>query len=78
MSGKRVEPRSAYPALREWNWPTPGVRTWTPPAKSFFGPCTGTPSCSSGASCPVGVITTLSSGPHSCDCPCHDTLRSTA
>jgi hypothetical protein len=27
---------------------------------------------------PVGVITTLSSGPHSCDYPCHDTLRSTA
>ena len=66
-----------YPPVPPFEWPNPGVRTWQPPAKSFFGACTGAPSCSSRDSCPVGVVTTLSSGPHGCDCPCHDARRGT-
>jgi hypothetical protein len=72
---ERVEPRPPYPPLPAWTWPEPGVRTWTPPAKSYFGPCTGAPSCSSAEACPVGIVTTLDSGPHGCDCPCHDGRR---
>jgi hypothetical protein len=77
VSGKHVEPRPPYPELPAWEWPKPGQRTWTPPAKSYFGPCTGAPSCTSRDACPVGVVTTLPGGPHGCDCLYHDQRRGT-
>lgn len=64
-------PRLPYPPLREWTWPKRGVRTWSAPAQSFFGACTGQPDCDSNASCPVGVVVTVNGGPYGCDCPCH-------
>ncbi len=67
-----------YPEVPPFTWPEPGVRTWTPPEKSYFGPCTGASSCEGRSACPVGVITTLGGGPHGCDCPCHDEQREKA
>ena len=67
-----------YPPVPPFEWPKPGVWTWTPPRKSFFGSCTGAPSCASGPACPVGVVVTLDTPPHGCDCPCHDAVREEA
>ncbi len=72
MSDERVEARPALPALRRRERPEPGQRTWMAPASSYFGACTGTNSCTAGASCPVGVVVTLGCGPYGCDCACHD------
>ena len=69
---------SPYPPVPAFQWPKPGQRTWTPPEASFFGTCNGSTSCTSGPACPVGVVVTLDTPPHGCDCPCHDAVREEA
>lgn len=52
-----------------FTWPTPGVRTWTAPARSYFGTCNAAASADDHV-CPVGVYR-ISGRVMGCDCACH-------
>lgn len=64
-----------YEPVPPFTWPTPGVRTWEPPEKSFFGSCNGEPDCA--GPCPVGRVVTVDGGAYGCDCACHEEQRKT-
>lgn len=70
--------REPYPPVPAFVFPTPGVRTWQPPAQSYFPPCTGRTDCAAQRSCPVGLVTTIDGGPYGCDCPCHSAPEGTS
>lgn len=67
-------PRPAYRETQvPFVFPTPGVRTWTPPAQSFFGTCNPAATAEDHV-CPVGVYK-VRGRVMGCDCLCHVTRR---
>lgn len=68
-------PRPAYPETSvPFVFPTPGVRTWTAPAPSFFGTCNAAGTAEDEHVCPVGVQKTHGRV-YGCDCVCHHERR---
>ncbi|MEY9844631.1 hypothetical protein ABH940_001700 [Streptacidiphilus sp. BW17] len=71
MSQRRPYPETRKPFV----WPTLGVRTWQPPALSFFGgECSASGDVGQTHACPVGVYR-IRGYVTGCDCGCHDERR---
>lgn len=67
-------PRPPYPETKvPFVWPTPGVRTWQAPARSYFGTCNPAATAEDHV-CPVGVQN-VNGRVYGCDCVCHQADR---
>lgn len=66
-------PRPPYPEVGEFVFPTPGVRTWKAPERSYFGTCNAAATAEDHV-CPVGVQN-VNGYVYGCDCVCHQADR---